>query len=295
MSAENPTLFEAISQILLGYGTHADRPAATDVPINAIYAETDTLEVYQNQAGTWVQIADVGGGGGGAVDSVSGTAPIAVDTPTGDVTISHDASGVTPDTYGDATHVAQITVDAEGHVTDAVDIAIAAGGTPGLTLVERKTITANTTTVTFSGLDGNTDGTYLLTGKIINNSGAAPFYAMRPNGATTNLKSNLAYNSGSGYSQANGTTGRIFFSQANGTANTFQQIIHAKKNTHSIAQPAIAMGSFTAFDGSNQAIPAFTGWVWDETSTNITSLDIVCESANGIGDGSELCLYKYTQ
>lgn len=43
------------------------------------------------------------------------------------ITIAHDDSGVTPDTYGDATHVPQITVNKFGHVTTAAKVAITAG------------------------------------------------------------------------------------------------------------------------------------------------------------------------
>lgn len=44
-----------------------------------------------------------------------------------EITIAHDASGVVPDTYGDATHVAQVTVDEFGHVTDVDEVLIEAG------------------------------------------------------------------------------------------------------------------------------------------------------------------------
>jgi len=50
----------------------------------------------------------------------------------GDVTIDHADSGVTPGTYGDATNVAQITVDAQGHVTDVTEVAISGGGGGGM-------------------------------------------------------------------------------------------------------------------------------------------------------------------
>ena len=40
-------------------------------------------------------------------------------------------TGVVPDTYGDATHVAQITVDAKGRITDVVEVAISGGGGGG--------------------------------------------------------------------------------------------------------------------------------------------------------------------
>ena len=45
-----------------------------------------------------------------------------------DVTLNLDNSGVTAGTYGSATQVAQITVDAYGRVTAASNVAIQAGG-----------------------------------------------------------------------------------------------------------------------------------------------------------------------
>lgn len=48
-----------------------------------------------------------------------------------DLTISHDVSGVTPGTYGDATNSPQITVDDEGHVTGVTNVPISGGGGGG--------------------------------------------------------------------------------------------------------------------------------------------------------------------
>lgn len=48
-----------------------------------------------------------------------------------DLTISHDVSGVTPGTYGDATNSPQITVDDEGHVTNVTNVPISGGGGGG--------------------------------------------------------------------------------------------------------------------------------------------------------------------
>lgn len=60
---------------------------------------------------------------------INTTAPIAGGgSLENDLTLSHNNSGVTADTYGDATHVAQFTVDAKGHVTNATEVAISGGG-----------------------------------------------------------------------------------------------------------------------------------------------------------------------
>jgi hypothetical protein len=66
MSSLNPTLFEAISAYLMAFGTHANRPSVSDVPLNALYFETDTGNCYQNQSSTWTLVAINTGGGGGA-------------------------------------------------------------------------------------------------------------------------------------------------------------------------------------------------------------------------------------
>lgn len=75
-------------------------------------------------ASTTVYTLVPNGSGGGAVASVTGTAPITVDnTDPANPIVTHDASGVTPGSYTSA----NITVDADGHVTAA------ANGSTGLT------------------------------------------------------------------------------------------------------------------------------------------------------------------
>lgn len=45
-----------------------------------------------------------------------------------DVTINHADSAVVPGIYGDASHVPQITVDQQGHITDVVEVPVSGGG-----------------------------------------------------------------------------------------------------------------------------------------------------------------------
>lgn len=80
-----------------------------------------------------------GGGGGGTVTEVdTGTGltggPI---TTTGTVALANTA--VTPATYGDSTHVSQITVDQQGRITAASNVAITSGGTGTVTQVNTGT------------------------------------------------------------------------------------------------------------------------------------------------------------
>lgn len=48
-----------------------------------------------------------------------------------DITIDHADTAVTPNTYGDATHVPQFTVDQQGHITNVSEVAISGGGGGG--------------------------------------------------------------------------------------------------------------------------------------------------------------------
>lgn len=88
------------------------------------------------------------------VTAVTASAPLASSGGT-TPNISHNASGVTAGTYGDSTHVAQVTVNVTGHVTSAVDVPISAGDVVG---------PASATDNAIARYDGTT-------GKLIKNSG----------------------------------------------------------------------------------------------------------------------------
>ena len=118
---------------------------------------TLTYDAVNNQV-LEVQIDSTGGGGGGGtVTSVNGagTSGITVTggpiTTSGTLTVDLDDTAVTPDTYGDANNVAQITIDQQGRITSATEVAIAGGGGGGMTSFDFSD-GANTFTVT----DGDT-------------------------------------------------------------------------------------------------------------------------------------------
>lgn len=104
-------------------------------------------------------VASTGGGGGGAngtvtqVDTGTGLSggPI---TTTGTISLANTA--VTPGTYGDGYYVSQITVDAQGRITNAANVAILGAAA--------NTIAVGSTTVT-----GGTDGYVLsISGGVLN-------------------------------------------------------------------------------------------------------------------------------
>lgn len=63
-----------------------------------------------------------------ARDIVAGVALDGGGNLSSDITIDHGNSSVTPGTYGDSTHVPQLTVDAQGHITNVSPVAISGGG-----------------------------------------------------------------------------------------------------------------------------------------------------------------------
>lgn len=108
-------------------------------------------------------IAGNGLTGGG---SLAADRTLDVNTGTG-LTIAADQvrladTAVTPGTYGDATHVAQITVDQQGRITAAAPVTISGGGGGGTTpaVVQVKSAFGATSAVTLSA--GPTAGNMLI-------------------------------------------------------------------------------------------------------------------------------------
>jgi hypothetical protein len=152
--------------------------------------------------GSGITITDAGGGnitiaatgGSSFITSISDTADIDLDVTASDLTASLTTTGVTPNTYGSATQVPQITVDSKGRITGVTLVNITAGtgsvisvATAGLisggpiTVSGTITTSMNTNKLVGRGTAGTgimeeiTLGTGLsLTGTTLNASGASP-------------------------------------------------------------------------------------------------------------------------
>ncbi len=112
--------------------------------------------------------AQAAAAGSGTVTSVTATSPI---TSSGGATpnIALSNTAVTPATYGDSTHVSQITVDAKGRLTAASNVAIALTGgtvtTTGSPASGNLTKFSGATSITNGDLSGDvtTSGTLAAT------------------------------------------------------------------------------------------------------------------------------------
>jgi hypothetical protein len=94
-------------------------------------------------------------------------------------------SGVTPDTYGDATNVPQITVDEFGRILTAVDVPITGGGGGGAWEVAATwTYSVPVPEVDFTGLGGYTDLLIIIDGVELSVTGVRCVRVSTDNGAS---------------------------------------------------------------------------------------------------------------
>jgi hypothetical protein len=165
----------------------------------------------------------------------------------------------------------------------------------GLTLIQTQNVGADTNTITFGSLSGDTDGIYYWLFDGLAGTGAVigDFINLRPNGLTTNLHCNGQYTQG-----WTGATNNVIGSGAG--SNAYASLGVAAGNPFSVS------GYFFPKTGKNRTYLCdyvqgdatdannrngyFRG-VWSDTSTAITSLSFV-SAHNTFGAGTRASLYK---
>lgn len=164
-----------------------------------------------------------------------------------------------------------------------------------LVLVETKLITSAVQSVTFSGLDLDTHGCYMLVANLINGGGALNNFEIRCNGLTTDQAGSYMRNSGS--SSVDGflsSTGTPFWQATDGAGDECAVTcwIIGRKSENSVARRRFIHGTTCqSHSGGTTYNGTFAGR-WQETSTNLTSLEITGAQESSIGNGSRLTLYR---
>jgi hypothetical protein len=151
-------------------------------------------------------------------------------------------------------------------------------------------------------LDGDSHRFYLLKAKIKKNGGASGTvysYQLRPNGVTTNVSMQQFFpfisttGGSSGVSVALDSTGIGIAGSSYPTA-WWNIVAHISAERSVPRMFSIRSDRYT--DNGGGTIQLGTGRYsgrWNETSTNMTSLQIYCDRAGGIAVGSEFHLYKF--
>ena len=152
-------------------------------------------------------------------------------------------------------------------------------------LIEEQTISGGAVTdVTFSGLDGDTDGQYYLSFYVVN---AATFttLTLRPNGLTTGQASRrITAVDGDTISTDATTTLRL------GGVLTAAEIWGWGVLQAITGQPRMYTVNSVEADTTPQL--EFNGGIWTDTAANITSLVIHADVASAIGNDSNFRLYR---
>jgi len=170
----------------------------------------------------------------------------------------------------------------------------------GMTLIDTVEVTAGggATSLTFSGLDGNNDGTYYLTGRT-SFSASNPVLEARPNGLTTNMASVME---GGVNSSSTGWIIGGWIIPEGGTPDGSMHLdawIYPAENQHGSSSTRsgrrLYHGIATQIPASTPSVSTISvghvGGSWNEATTNMTSLEIIA-TLGTMEQGTQFSLYK---
>jgi hypothetical protein len=241
----------------------------------------------------WYNETDASWLGEGALTTLSGNehaTAMAVVTPTVDTVVTLRAqstgSAATIDAAGGAYG---LVIEIGAAVVNAVS---------GLEFMDVIEVTSDQTTVTFGAsgdgvfqraLDGNVDEVYEIIGSWKPPSVASQAIHIRPNGISTGQESTWNYHNGSANS-SNQEAGLVL--QRTAFANDTEGFVRTIFDAATGKARQLSGTESIHGNGSGQNAGRTITGVWTDTSTNITSLDLVCATASGIKTGSKFWLYR---
>lgn len=172
----------------------------------------------------------------------------------------------------------------------------------GLEFMDKIEVTAATQSVTFGAggngifgraLDGNVDDQYVLMGRWVAGVAGTVFIRFRPNGISTS-QSNSYINSNNGGTPP--TAAEPADMSIAGSVSGLGAALSVNANLYAKTGFRRVYTSTVGVLGASSATQITTyGGGWDDTTTNITSLQIHADVASGIGVGTELFLYRVSR
>lgn len=161
----------------------------------------------------------------------------------------------------------------------------------GWELVEEKAVAASSSSVTFSNLDGNATGEYMIEFALDFATGSSnrTLHVQPNNDSSTNRRTAVVYRDNGGGSSL--TSNYFYLGQTIANAANCQVFgkmqIFAKTGF-----VRIGIGEFWAYVSSSSYLAGFIGTEWGDTSNNITSLVITITGGTMGGTGNFIRLYK---
>jgi len=160
-------------------------------------------------------------------------------------------------------------------------------------LIEAHDFASNATSFTFSGLDGDTDSVYVFIYRIV--AGAAPtaLFTLQPNATSTNQQSSTNITCSNGPVNAVLGDSALVLATSNASAGSGDVLAGEgwlQAETGAVRTWRNEATFWRGADGFTFGLDI--AGRWNETATNITSIDVVASAANGIGAGSYVRLYK---
>lgn len=145
----------------------------------------------------------------------------------------------------------------------------------GIRLIQTQTVTATCTTVTFSGLNGNSDKAYYITGHMKGAITGLCIAVAQPNGASTNCHGGVYIDTGGTAARTLGShmlLGLVGGASGAGLCSAFEATLQADA-TNALVRLLSGGGSAVVTGGSATYMSVSSGQ-WNDTTTNLTSLAI---------------------
>lgn len=171
-------------------------------------------------------------------------------------------------------------------VQAAIDEVAASGG-GAMTLIGAQTVTgAAATSITFTGLDLATDGTYIVEAAIKNDTATNGYVNLFYNGDTTVSNYDVQFTSGAGTSTASArkddaNCAHLYSSSTTNISIEISRDIDGK-----------ASAIFRSREGTSAALVSRWGVHMQVTAANVTSLAIATEVASALAIGSYVKIWK---